>query len=54
VLGPHEAFNSGSCAMTTDDWKFIELAENDGKLTLEERRISRRANSLCRTSPPTA
>jgi hypothetical protein len=51
MLGPHEAFNSGSYVMTTDDWKLLELAEDDGKLTLEERRSSRRSSGLCPDVP---
>ena len=51
MLGPHEAFNSGNYVMTTDDWKLLELAEDDGKLTLEERRSSRRSGGLCPDVP---
>ena len=51
MLGPHEAFNSGSHVTTTDDWKIVELAEDDGKLTLDERRASRRSGGMCPAVP---
>ena len=51
MLGPHEAFQSGSYVHTTEDWKIVEGAEDDGKLSLAERRESRRSSGLCPAVP---
>ena len=51
ALGPPELFVSGNYVRTSDDWRMFEQSEQDGTLTLEERRSNQKSGELISGTP---